>query len=72
MTIFAQLESDGTYRLMLDNFGMRIPAGWRLNKQAGFPINDFTFFDEGEARQAADKLQAYVNFNSKQPKKGKK
>ena len=40
-----------------------LPAGGRLLKAKPWPIDRFTFDTEGEAREAAEKLAAYLGTN---------
>jgi hypothetical protein len=48
------------------------PAGFRLQRQAPLPIEDFEFFTENEAAEAMTKLQAYVDENCGRATKKKK
>lgn len=56
-------EQGGVYRLMVADMFKAVAAGPRLQRGTPLPIDDFTFFDEIEATEAANKLQAYVNTN---------
>lgn len=54
-------EDDGLHRLMVESRAGVNPAGWRLQRGEFFPIAEFEFFDEGEAKMAQAKLQEYLN-----------
>lgn len=56
-------EIDGLYCLMVQSLAGVNPAGWRLQRGGYFPIEQFEFFDEDDAKLAAFKLQKYVDEN---------
>ncbi len=60
---------------MVNNLGLIVPAGPRLRRLDPLPVDDFTYFDQGEAEEAAGKLQAYADANittKTRKKKGKR
>lgn len=55
------VERDGLHSLMVKSMAGLNPAGWRLQRGGMFPIDEFEFLDEFEAKVAQRKLQAYVD-----------
>jgi hypothetical protein len=63
MKISYQITPEGTFRLMVASMAGISPAGPRLERGTPLPVDGFEFFDEGEARDSAARLQAYVDQN---------
>lgn len=55
------VERDGLHSLMVKSLAGVNPAGWRLQRGGYFPIDEFEFLDEFEAKVAQKKLQQYVD-----------
>ena len=58
-TIAVHKDDDGWRLYTVGACGL-LPAGGRLLKAKPWPIDRFTFDTEGEAREAAEKLAAYL------------
>lgn len=72
MTITAELDADGCYRLIVTSLAGKSVAGPRLERGAPLPIEHWLYFDEASAIEAAAKLQAYVDGHCKIEKRKKK
>jgi hypothetical protein len=66
-----RVTPDGMFQLMIESVAGLNPAGWRLQKGGLFPIDEFEYFDEQSASEAANLLQKYIDseFNSEPRKK---
>lgn len=49
------------HKLMVKSLAGINAAGWRLNRGGPFPIDEFEFFDESDAKIAQLKLQDYLD-----------
>lgn len=55
------VERDSLHCLMVQSLAGLNPAGWRLQRGAPLPVDEFEFLDLNDAIAARNKLQDYLN-----------